>query len=146
LLKNEKMIILLQILEKGKDFFTYAFKGAELQETTVCHAEENANINDVMKEVFEKGKVSAGGHAFSLTPIRELDFAIYDDSKVSLSGIVESPDFIDLVKKAFTRNLALKISRRTEMKEQVHLFKLLSSKMSQSEEQESKKYFEVSWL
>jgi len=63
-----------------------------------------------MKAVFEEGKVGAGGHAFSLQPIRELDFAIYDDSKVSLSGIVESPDFIDLLKNAFTRNLALKIA------------------------------------
>lgn len=46
------MIMLIQILEKGKDYFSYTIKGAELQETTVCHAEENANINDISKAIF----------------------------------------------------------------------------------------------
>jgi len=39
------MIILTQILERGNDYVVFTLKGAELQETTVCHAEENENIN-----------------------------------------------------------------------------------------------------
>jgi hypothetical protein len=31
----------------------YTLKGAELQETTVCHAEENAAINEITESVFE---------------------------------------------------------------------------------------------
>jgi hypothetical protein len=108
------MILLASILEKGKDYFVYGFKGAELQETTVCHAEENSNINDISKEVFEEGNSRRGGYTFSLLPIREVDFSLYDDSKVSLNGIVESPDFADLVKNAFTRNLLVKIQKKVE--------------------------------
>jgi len=104
-----------------------------LQETTVCHAEENANINEVMKEVFEKGNVNSGGYAFSLNPIREMEFPIYDDSKVSRNGIVESPDFITLVKNAFTRNLALKLSNKAQNGQSINIYKLLKSKMSESE-------------
>ena len=53
LMKNEKMIILVQVLERADGFVVFTCKGAELQETTICHAEENENINDVMKKVFD---------------------------------------------------------------------------------------------
>jgi len=39
------MIALIQILERGNNYLAYTLKGTELQETTVCHAEENENIN-----------------------------------------------------------------------------------------------------
>lgn len=45
LFKNEKMIIIVHILERGNDYVVFTMKGSELQETTVCHAEENENIN-----------------------------------------------------------------------------------------------------
>lgn len=57
LLKNEKMIILVQILERSDGFVVFTSKGSELQETTVCHAEENEHINEVMKAVFDDGKI-----------------------------------------------------------------------------------------
>lgn len=41
------MIILIQVLERGNDFIVFSSKGAELQETTSCHAEENEYINEV---------------------------------------------------------------------------------------------------
>ena len=53
LLKNEKMILLVQVLERADGFVVFTSKGAELQETTICHAQENEHINEVMKEVFE---------------------------------------------------------------------------------------------
>ena len=53
LLKNEKMIMLLQILEKGNNYIVYTVKGSELQETTVCHAEESAKITEICESVFK---------------------------------------------------------------------------------------------
>jgi hypothetical protein len=108
-MKNEKMILLIQILEKGMDYFLYTVKGAELQETTVCHAEENSNVNDISKAIFEEGKTNAANYTFSLAPITEMDMTIYDDTKVSLSGIIEGSEFAELLKKAFMRILAMKI-------------------------------------
>lgn len=52
LLKNEKMIALIQIVERGNNYLVYVLKGTELQETTVCHAEENGNINTIAEDVF----------------------------------------------------------------------------------------------
>lgn len=46
-MKNEKMILLIQVLERGNNYVMITVKGTELQETTVCHAEENDRINQV---------------------------------------------------------------------------------------------------
>jgi len=92
LLKNEKMIALIQIVERGNNYVVYTLKGIELQETTVCHAEENDRINTYCEEVFKNGDHSCNFN-FSLSPIKQIGFGIYDDQKSALSGIIESPDF-----------------------------------------------------
>jgi hypothetical protein len=69
LLKNEKMIVLIQIVERGNNYMVYSLKGTELQETTVCHAEENDNINTISEQVFKQGKNSCNFN-FSLAPIK----------------------------------------------------------------------------
>ena len=56
----------------------YTLKGTELQETTVCHAEENDNINTISEEIFKQGK-SMCNFNFSLSPIKQVSFGIYDD-------------------------------------------------------------------
>ena len=90
------MIMLLQIIEQGNNYLVYNVKGAELQETTVCHAEENNNINEISEAVFQKGEMQSN-FTFSMSPYKSIKFSIYDDSKVSLSGIIENPDFGKLV-------------------------------------------------
>lgn len=79
-----------------------SIKGTELQETTVCHAEENGNINTITEQWFDKRKRSPEVN-FSLSPLKQINFAIYDDQKVSLSGVIENPMFDDLVKRSFAR-------------------------------------------
>ena len=63
------MIILVQVLERADGFVVFTSKGAELQETTICHAQENEHINEVMKEVFENMNLKPEV-LFSLSPIR----------------------------------------------------------------------------
>ena len=53
-LKNEKMILLVQVLERGTNYVVITVKGTELQETTVCHAEENGRINDETEALFDR--------------------------------------------------------------------------------------------
>ena len=108
LLKNEKMIMLLQIIEQGNNYIVYSVKGAELQETTVCHAEENEYINNVGTSVFKEGKMQCN-FPFSLSPYKSIKFSIYDDSKSSLSGVLENPEFGELTRKTFMRILAMKL-------------------------------------
>lgn len=75
-MKNEKMIIFIQILERGNNFVVYTARCAELDETTPCHAEENTNINEISKEVFERRKMNPN-YLFSLSPIRISKFLVY---------------------------------------------------------------------
>ena len=77
-MKNEKMIVLIQVLERGGNYVLFTVKGTELQETTVCHAEENDNINQITEQIFEK-KNREPNFAFSLSPIKQLNFGVYDD-------------------------------------------------------------------
>jgi hypothetical protein len=107
-MKNEKMIVLIQVLERGGNYVIFTVKGTELQETTVCHAEENDNINQITEQIFDK-KNRKANFAFSLAPVKQLNFGVYDDQKLSLAGVIESPDFGDLVKKAYMRIILLKI-------------------------------------
>lgn len=130
MLKNEKMIMLMQIIERGNDYIIYNVKGAELQEETVCHAEENGYIGDVMKDVFEPteaGRQAALARdeearpprlgvvdpkiAFSLAPMTTVNFSLYDDYKFSLGGIITDREFSQRVKKWFLHIFALKLNK-----------------------------------
>ena len=108
LMKNEKMIILLQILERGYDYIVYQARCAEFDETTPCHAEENTNINEITKEVFEHGK-SNPNYLFTLSPINQVNFKIYRDLKYSIAATVNLPELITLVKSYFLKILAYKL-------------------------------------
>lgn len=108
LLKNEKMIIFVQVLERADGFVVFTSKGAELQETTICHAEENENINEVMKKVFENKQIDPQ-FLFSLSPIRQVEFALYQDLKYSLSGMITDQTFADMTKKYFMAILAMRL-------------------------------------
>ena len=62
------MIIMIQVLERGNDYIVFSSKGAELQETTSCHAEENEYINEVTEAVFDN-KSWDPHFNFSLAPL-----------------------------------------------------------------------------
>ena len=64
------------MLERADGFVVFTSKGAELQETTICHAEENEHINEVMKKVFDNKQIDPQ-FLFSLSPIRQVEFALY---------------------------------------------------------------------
>jgi len=147
LLKNEKMIALIQIVERGNNYVVYSLKGTELQETTVCHAEENDRINTVCEEVFKNGEHSCNFN-FSLSPIKQIGFGIYDDQKTTLSGIIENPEFIELLKKVFVRTLAMNYRNLFYLKasQPIKYYRILKSDVSAKEMDTILKYQDESWL
>ena len=86
----------------------FTSKGAELQETTSCHAEENEYINEVLEAVFDKKQFDPHMN-FSLSPLKQLEFKLYEDVKFTLTGTIENPEFQDMVKNFFMRILAYKV-------------------------------------
>ena len=92
-------------------------KGAELQEVTSCHDEENGYIQEVLKDVFRPDEASPPTVGlvnprplFSLTPVKTVEFSLYDDVKYSLAGMVEDKMFNGLVKQWFMRIFTLKLN------------------------------------
>ena len=143
-MKNEKMIVLIQVLERGGNYVVVTVKGTELQETTVCHAEENDNINQITEQIFEKNN-RALNFAFSLSPVKQLNFGVYDDQKLSLTGIIDSPDFASLVKQAYLRIIFMKIQQSFQEKPQ-KLIKIFTNGIAERESAEPKKLLEKEWI
>lgn len=77
-LKNEKMIMLVQVLERSTSYVVVSVKGTELQETTICHAEELGRINEVEEASFKRGD-RACNYLFSLSPVTQLVLEAYED-------------------------------------------------------------------
>lgn len=147
LLKNEKMIMLIQVLERGHNYLYFTMKGTELQETTVCHAEENGRMNDECELLFEKNQRNAN-FAFSLSPMRQLSFDVYDDQKVSLAGIIESPDFEALVKKAFMHIVLLKLRENftKRLAQRPQLYRIFKGELQDREISEAQSLLDRRWL
>ena len=107
--------MLIQVVERGKNFMTICVRGTELQETTVCHAEENGFINETLKDVWEGRNSSSPHWTFSLSPLSSFELNTYDDNKVTLTGLADHPDFRKLFKSNFMRTMAymLQEARKT---------------------------------
>jgi hypothetical protein len=54
--------------------------------------------------------------AFSLSALKQINFGVYDDQKVSMSGVIENPEFEQLVKKAYARIVMMKLSEHFQSK------------------------------
>ena len=120
-------------------------KGTELQETTVCHAEENENINNITENWFDKKKRSPEFN-FSLSPLKQINFPIYDDQKVSMSGIIENPMFDELVKKSFSRIIMMLLRNYFERERGKHLVSIYKSPLSESDMRAAKNTEDKQWL
>ena len=76
---------------------------------------------------------------FSLAPIKQLNFSIYDDIKYSLSGTVESPEFATLVKTYFMRVFALKLKQLVDEGGK-NIPKIMSGSLSPEERKIAKQF------
>jgi hypothetical protein len=145
-LKNEKMIILVHVLERGNNFVVVSVKGTELQETTVCHAEENENINSLTESWFDR-KEKSPQLSFSLSPVKQINFSIYDDVKNSLTGIIENPEFESMVKKAFYRIAFMQLRGMFRSHPTHRLFQIFNSPISDRERRAADSHLcEKQWL
>jgi hypothetical protein len=44
LIKSDKLLIFIQVLERSYDYIVVQVKGTELQERTLCHDEESTKV------------------------------------------------------------------------------------------------------
>ncbi|KAG7168229.1 Pecanex-like protein 4-like [Homarus americanus] len=113
LLRWEDRFIWVQILECGFTYQYYNVKGLELQETS-CHTAEASRVDANFSRAFDgddvvnKGIISSlfNPHAFhTLTPLSNFSVMGYSDTRNVLTGVIDSPDTLILVKEYFHKAL-----------------------------------------
>ena len=139
------MIIVVHVLERSDGFVVFTSKGAELQETTICHAEENEHINEVMKKVFEKKELDPQ-LLFSLSPIRQVEFALYKDLKYSLTGLITDQTFAELSKRYFMAVLAYRLARLFERDPAFQMVRISWQNLAREDSQRAYQFIDDSWL
>ena len=110
----------------------------------MCHAEENQNINQISEDIFIHGRNNCNFN-FSLSPIKQIGFGIYDDQKASLTGIIENPDFGILLKKTFMRTLTMKYRDLINSKAS-KIYRVLRGDPTQREMETVLKYHDDEWV
>ena len=148
LMKNLKMIILVHVLERADGFIVFTTKCSELQETTICHAQENEHINEVIDETFgEKASLCVSPQVlFSLSPIRQINFALYDDIKFKLAGIITDSSFHELVHKYFMAILAYRMSKIFTSNPQHQMVKISDIDLNSDDKNRTGRVIDDAWL
>lgn len=70
-----------------------------------------------MKSVFDEGKITPKP-LFSLSPIRKVEFELYQDLKYSLAGMITDQEFANMTKRYFMAILSFRMAK--VMKTQLH--------------------------
>ncbi|XP_063885607.1 pecanex-like protein 4 [Scylla paramamosain] len=117
LLRWEDRFMWVQILETGFTYQYYSVKGLELQETS-CHTAEASRVDanfsrafDIMESGTGRNKGSALGscvnrQAFhTLTPLTRFSVLGYSDTRNVLTGVLDSPDTLAMVREYFLKAL-----------------------------------------
>ncbi|XP_071534106.1 pecanex-like protein 4 [Panulirus ornatus] len=112
LLRWEDRFMWVQILECGFTYQYYSVKGLELQETS-CHTAEasrvDANFSRAFDEDINNKEILSSlfnPHAFhTLTPLTKFTVLGYSDTRNVLTGVIDSPDTLSIVRDYFHKAL-----------------------------------------
>ncbi len=85
-----------------------------------------------MKKVFENKAIDPQ-FLFSLSPIRQVEFALYQDLKYSLSGMITDSTFAKMTKQYFMAILALRMQRIFSKNSQVSMVKVCQQDLARED-------------
>lgn len=71
-----------------------------------------------------------------------MNFGIYDDSKPTLTGIIDNLDFAILTKKLFIRILAMKFRQLYQINPGLKFYRIFKTELTQKEQDTVSKYFD----
>jgi hypothetical protein len=109
LVRFQDRLLWVMILERGAGYCTVNIKGLELQETS-CHTTEAVRLDDVFDLAFDHESTSTLGRfnkypLHTLTPVDAANIKAYSDARNVLTGIIDSPDSLAMVKTSFMKSL-----------------------------------------
>ncbi|CAK8989375.1 Pecanex-like protein 4 (Pecanex homolog protein 4), partial [Durusdinium trenchii] len=127
MMRFEKMIAWLCVLEAEAGYCLVYLKGLELQEPTSCHNVESNALDDFLDHSFlgsrqanddqqRQGDAGEGRGARVplnglVEPLLRTTLRSYSQSTISLTGVIENRDFLRLVDRAFLTSLVWFLSR-----------------------------------
>ena len=85
-------------------------------------------------------------YLFSLSPIRQVKFEVYQDLKYTLEATIHSPELPDLVKAYFLRVLAYKLKDFYRGDKQITLPKIFDSDLTPEQAQRAEQHVPDAWL
>ncbi|CAH1791455.1 unnamed protein product [Owenia fusiformis] len=103
LMRFQDRMAWVMILERGYSYCTINIKGLELQETS-CHTVEAGRLDDMFDTTFDQeGGIFNKYPANVLTPTDAAYVNTYSDAKNVLTGIIDSPDLLAMMKSSFLK-------------------------------------------
>eukprot|EP00727_Mastigamoeba_balamuthi_P009820 m51a1_g5460 hypothetical protein (1206) ;mRNA; r:238583-246546 len=108
LFRLDDRIIFAHVIEGGRGYNVFSFKGLELRPTT-CHNEEGREIDRVFEGAYgsdlEQPALLNSYLMHTMTPIAKLPIVAYSVSPSKLTGIVENSEFLREVSSMFWKTL-----------------------------------------
>ena len=83
---------------------------------------------------------------FSLSPIRQVNFALYDDVKYKLAGIITDSSFHEMVHKYFMAILAYRMSKIFQVNPQTQMVKISDIDLNRDDKTRTGKVIDDAWL
>lgn len=98
-----------------------------------------------MKKVFEEKRVDPQ-ILFSLSPIRQVEFALYQDLKYSLAGMITDESFARMTKSYFLAILAYRMAKIFAKNPSVQMVRINQSDLASEDRHRVASYINDSWL
>ncbi|KRX07521.1 hypothetical protein PPERSA_11070 [Pseudocohnilembus persalinus] len=145
LIRIDKYLATLQILENGREYLVINIRGSESQDPVSCHSHEAMAIDDLTKEVFEKKNCINQNFQGAALPITQFNTDGYQENQIKLTGIVEDEDFNKGFREIYLKLIVFYINKFITRSDKDMLYKLTSNIDDYINTKYTKKHFPISW-
>eukprot|EP00434_Breviolum_minutum_P005115 symbB.v1.2.004510.t1/scaffold252.1/size382360/4 len=101
---HERLACVIRVLAHGYGWVQVELRGLELQEPTSCHHVEAGKIDEAFAHAFE-GQRAPERPSFVLEPICEIVVDTYEQSVVSVRGLLDNPEVLQQIHVLFLKSL-----------------------------------------
>lgn len=101
---HERLACVVRVLAHGYGWVQVELRGLELQEPTSCHHVEAGKIDEAFAHAFE-GQRAPERPSFVLEPICEIVVDTYEQSVVSVRGLLDNPEVLRQIHVLFLKSL-----------------------------------------
>ncbi|EAR99357.2 carrier protein (macronuclear) [Tetrahymena thermophila SB210] len=94
LIRIEKYLATIQILENGQNYVVVQLRGLESQEMTSCHSIEANQIDRIIEETYVKKMCFFKDYLGSIKPVQQFKVKAYEENQLQFTGIITDSGFV----------------------------------------------------